>query len=188
MEIPDDVKALLKLNIARKLTPQSVKIRADIEVACYAYEGIDAVKAALRAGLAKSTESLPIKINLIAPPLYVVSTNTMDKDAGIALLGQALDEIKRVILDKKGELNVKMAVCSPFTSRAPVTPTQPRCVTETDDKELDLLMQQSLEDNEEVYVHVHSLDLGSPKHRSTLTTATRTTPTRRSSRSRSSWS
>jgi len=52
------------------LTSQAVKIRADIEVACYGYEGIDAVKTALRAGLACSTEELPIKINLIAPPLY----------------------------------------------------------------------------------------------------------------------
>lgn len=57
-------------NIQNKLTSQAVKIRADIEVACYGYEGIDAVKAALRAGLACSTPSLPIKINLIAPPLY----------------------------------------------------------------------------------------------------------------------
>jgi hypothetical protein len=57
-------------NIKRKLTSQAVKIRADIEVACYGYEGIDAVKTALRAGLACSTEELPIKINLIAPPLY----------------------------------------------------------------------------------------------------------------------
>lgn len=57
-------------NIKRKLTSQAVKIRADIEVACYGYEGIDAVKTALKAGLACSTEELPIKINLIAPPLY----------------------------------------------------------------------------------------------------------------------
>jgi translation initiation factor 2 alpha subunit (eIF-2alpha) len=47
-----------------------VKIRADIEVACYGYEGIDAVKAALKTGLLCSTEEIPIKINLIAPPIY----------------------------------------------------------------------------------------------------------------------
>lgn len=57
-------------NIKRKLTSQPVKIRADIECACYGYEGIDAVKEALRSGLELSTEELPIKINLIAPPLY----------------------------------------------------------------------------------------------------------------------
>lgn len=66
----DKTKEVLLNNIKRKLTSQAVKIRADIEVACYGYEGIDAVKTALRAGLACSTEELPIKINLIAPPLY----------------------------------------------------------------------------------------------------------------------
>lgn len=35
---------------------------ADIEVACYGYEGIDAVKEALRAGLGCSTEAMPIKV------------------------------------------------------------------------------------------------------------------------------
>lgn len=35
----------------------------DIEVACYGYEGIDAVKEALRAGLSCSTESMPIKVS-----------------------------------------------------------------------------------------------------------------------------
>lgn len=37
---------------------------ADIEVACYGYEGIDAVKAALRAGLGCSTEVMPIKVSI----------------------------------------------------------------------------------------------------------------------------
>lgn len=68
--LDDRTKEVLLSNIKRKLTSQAVKIRADIECACYGYEGIDAVKAALKEGLALSTEELPIKINLIAPPLY----------------------------------------------------------------------------------------------------------------------
>lgn len=68
--LEENTKEVLLNNIRRKLTSQAVKIRADIECACYEYEGIDAVKEALRAGLELSTEELPIKINLIAPPLY----------------------------------------------------------------------------------------------------------------------
>lgn len=68
--LDEDTKEVLLNNIKRKLTSQAVKIRADVEVACYGYEGIDAVKIALKAGLALSTDELPIKINLIAPPLY----------------------------------------------------------------------------------------------------------------------
>lgn len=69
-DLDNKTKEVLLANIQRKLTSQAVKIRADIEVACYGYEGIDAVKTALRAGLSLSSEELPIKINLIAPPLY----------------------------------------------------------------------------------------------------------------------
>jgi len=36
----------------------------DIEVACYGYEGVDAVKEALKCGLNMSTEEMPIKVNL----------------------------------------------------------------------------------------------------------------------------
>lgn len=70
--LDEHTKEVLLNNIKRKLTSQAVKIRADVEVACYGYEGIDAVKTALKTGLALSTEELPIKINLIAPPLYGV--------------------------------------------------------------------------------------------------------------------
>ena len=62
MDLTPEVKDLLKQHIQRRLTPQAVKIRADIHVSCYAYEGIDAVKAALRAGLSVSTEQMPVKV------------------------------------------------------------------------------------------------------------------------------
>lgn len=68
--LDENTKNVLLTNIKRKLTSQAMKIRADIECACYGYEGIDAVKQALLAGLEASTEEIPIKINLIAPPLY----------------------------------------------------------------------------------------------------------------------
>lgn len=68
--LDEKTKEVLLNQVKRKLTSQAVKIRADIECACYGYEGIDAVKTALKAGLGLSTEELPIKINLIAPPLY----------------------------------------------------------------------------------------------------------------------
>ena len=35
----------------------------DIEVSCYAYEGIDAVKRALTKGLELSTEDMPLKVH-----------------------------------------------------------------------------------------------------------------------------
>jgi translation initiation factor 2 subunit 1 len=65
--------------IARRLTPQPIKLRADIELTCYTPTGIEAIKKALRAGEKASTEAVPIKAKLVAPPLYVLSTNATDK-------------------------------------------------------------------------------------------------------------
>jgi translation initiation factor 2 subunit 1 len=92
------------------LTSHAVKIRADVEVACYGYEGIDAVKTALKAGLALSTEELIIKINLIAPPLYVITTSSPEKADGIKALNDAIEVIKEKILQMGGVFNVQMAV------------------------------------------------------------------------------
>lgn len=70
---PEVLDALLK-NIKRRLTPQAIKIRADVEVMCFGYDGIDAIKDALKAAEALSTEEIPVKIKLVAPPLYVIMT------------------------------------------------------------------------------------------------------------------
>lgn len=77
--IPDHVKDILMSTIARRLTPQPIKLRADIELTCYTPAGIDAIKKALRSGEAQSSEAVPIKAKLVAPPLYVLSTNATDK-------------------------------------------------------------------------------------------------------------
>lgn len=37
---------------------------SDLEVACYGYEGVDAVKDSLRAGLNMSTVEMPIKVSV----------------------------------------------------------------------------------------------------------------------------
>jgi translation initiation factor 2 subunit 1 len=71
--------AILMSTIARRLTPQPIKLRADIELTCYTPAGIDAIKKALRAGEKESNEAVPIKAKLVAPPLYVLSTNATDK-------------------------------------------------------------------------------------------------------------
>jgi hypothetical protein len=50
------------------------------------------------------------QINLIAPPLYVVTTNTLERVEGLAKLQQILDVIKSMIEASGGVFTVKMAV------------------------------------------------------------------------------
>ena len=92
------------LKIERKAICQQPLIaafRADFECSCFTYEGIDAVKEALRAGavipqlcqlnniisgIAAGNPEIPIRINLIAPPVYVMTCSTPDKADGLAVL------------------------------------------------------------------------------------------------------
>eukprot|EP00079_Xenopus_tropicalis_P011424 XP_002937250.3 PREDICTED: eukaryotic translation initiation factor 2 subunit 1-like [Xenopus tropicalis] len=101
-------RRVLTNTIKRRLVPPVVKIQADVEVACYRYEGIDAVKDALRAGLSCSTENMPIKINLIASPCYAITTITQRRWEGTSALNQAIQAIKAKIEEKRGVFNVQM--------------------------------------------------------------------------------
>ncbi|KAI9613594.1 hypothetical protein H4Q26_010204 [Puccinia striiformis f. sp. tritici PST-130] len=67
------------------------------------------------------TESVPIKIRLVAPPLYVMVSNATDKQGAIELLETAIERI--------GE---------------------PKAVSETDDLELAALMERVARENKEV--------------------------------------
>lgn len=135
LNMDDTVRQELQANIARRLTPQPVKIRADVEVSCFGYEGIDAVKAALRAGEAVSTEDIPIKIKLVAPPLYVLVTHSTDKQGGITLMEEALTKITETIEKSDGKVTVKM---------------KPKAVSAVEDEELAQLMARVERENTEV--------------------------------------
>merc|ERR1711874_472329 len=108
-------------NIQRKLTQQAVKIRADFEASCFTYEGIDAVKESLRAGMAISTTEVPIKINLIAPPLYVMTASTPERQDGLQLLTEGCRVVEEKIKAAGGNFTMQMA---------------PKVVTATDEEEL----------------------------------------------------
>ena len=122
-------------NIVRRLTPQKLKIRSDIEVACFAYEGVDAVKRALKEGESLSCEEVPIKVRLVAPPLYVIITSCMDRVKGLSLLESCLARITTTITEAGGQIVVKM---------------KPKVVSEVEDRELDALMRKSELENAEV--------------------------------------
>lgn len=85
-----ELKDSLTSYIKKRLAPQPIKVRCDLEVTCFTYEGILAVKEALLTGQKEGTIEAPVKINLIAPPLYVMKTLCLDKDLGIEVLNKVL--------------------------------------------------------------------------------------------------
>jgi translation initiation factor 2 subunit 1 len=109
LDISDEQKDILLKTIRQRLTPQAEKLRAEIEVTCFNYEGVDAIKAALRKGMECSTEAVPIKINLYAPPTYFMTTLTNDKNMGFEVLNNAMDLIKAEIESKGGSFDIRKA-------------------------------------------------------------------------------
>lgn len=138
MTFPSDVvKDELQSYISKRLTPQPTKVRADVEVTCFSYEGIDAVKNALRAAEALNFQipDAPVKVKLVSPPLYVLTSQCLEKNVGIHALEKAIKEIEKSIKGAGGGCLVKMA---------------PKAVTENDDAELQALMEKKERENAEV--------------------------------------
>ena len=129
------MKNELQSYISKRLTPQPTKVRADVEVTCYGYEGIDAVKTALRTAEARNTSDTQVKVKLVSPPLYVLTSQCLEKAHGIALLEQAISDIDANIKQAGGDCHIKMA---------------PKAVTENDDAELQALMEKRERENQEV--------------------------------------
>jgi len=133
--LEENTKTVLLENIQRKLTQQAVKIRADFECSCFTYEGIDAVKDALRAGISVGNEEIPIRINLIAPPVYVMTCSTPERSDGLAMLNEACKAVEEKIKSVGGNFQIQMA---------------PKVVTATDEDELAARIKRAEEENAEV--------------------------------------
>ena len=129
------VKEELQSYISQRLTPQPTKVRADVEVTCFGYEGIDAVKNALRAAEAQNTPDTQVKVKLVSPPLYVLTSQCLERHTGITTLEKAIVEIEKNIRANGGGCVTKMA---------------PKAVTENDDAELQALMEKRERENQEI--------------------------------------
>ncbi|KAH8424197.1 translation initiation factor eIF2 subunit alpha [Aspergillus melleus] len=136
VEFPNEnVKKELTHYISKRLTPHPTKVRADIEVTCFGYDGIDAVKTALRTAEESNTPETQIKVKLVAPPLYVLTSQCLDKTIGIQMLEEAIQRIEAKIKEAGGGCIIKMA---------------PKAVTEHDDAALQELMEKRERENQEV--------------------------------------
>ena len=150
-DIEPEVYSTLMKMIRRRLTPSAIKLRADVEVSCFSYEGVEAIKRALAAGQITSEDmpaneedgaeetttsfSSEVSVKLVAPPLYVFLTSTQDRDAGIALLEEAISRTKAVIEEAGGKINVKVP---------------PRATSERDERDFTALLEDLERANAEI--------------------------------------
>ncbi|KAJ2357790.1 hypothetical protein IWW50_000645 [Coemansia erecta] len=125
----------LMVYISRHMKPQRAKLHAKIDVRCFSFEGIEAIRRALKAAQDTSTEQTQLTIRLIAPPEYVISTVSSNPDEDIALMDRAIEAAEKVLKEEGGALRVLVS---------------PRQVTEHEEKELQDLMHRAERENAEV--------------------------------------
>lgn len=107
--ISDEEKKVLMKFIDHRMRPQELRIRSDIDVTCFEYEGVEAVRAALLAGRALSTPEKHVSIKLLASPTFSLVTTTYNDKEGIALLNDVIAAITTEIKKRKGNVIVKLA-------------------------------------------------------------------------------
>ncbi|KAJ1844137.1 hypothetical protein LPJ70_003084 [Coemansia sp. RSA 2708] len=125
----------LMVDILRHMKPQRAKLHAKIDVRCFSFEGIEAIRRALKAAQDVSTEKTALRIRLIAPPEYVISTISVNPDEDIQLMNEAIEAAEKVLKEEGGALKVLVS---------------PRQVTEHEEKELQDLMDRAERENAEV--------------------------------------
>ncbi|OIR57582.1 MAG: translation initiation factor eIF2 subunit alpha [Amphiamblys sp. WSBS2006] len=121
--------------IKQRYTSQKPKVRADIELTCFSQAGINAIKEALRAAEAVSTKAVEVRARLIAPPLYVLTLQSTEREEGLEMIHAALGKAAEKIAQLGGEAVVKM---------------EPKVVNESDEKELFEKMKKSETENAEI--------------------------------------
>lgn len=90
---------------------------------------------AMRAAEKLSTDDIEVKMKLVAPPLYVLTTQTLEKNRGLELLREACESCRTVMEAKRGKIVIK---------------SEARVVSAQEDKLLDDQLQQLAASNAEV--------------------------------------
>lgn len=104
----EKIKADMEVSLRRRLMMQQVRLRSKMEVSCFEYQGIDAVRDALLKGQeASKKDECELKIKLIAHPLFQVVTMCRDKELGIKTLDQAATLIQTEIEARGGVFELK---------------------------------------------------------------------------------
>lgn len=155
----DKLKEDIETNLKRRLIQATIRLRAKVDVSCSAYEGIDAVKAALQEGFKASKEECEVKINLVAHPQFVLTCVCRDKQTGLATLDDAIERIKVSIESQKGEFELrskpevmgqeeKHEESSDEGDSEDEEGSEQEAMPELDQSELDKLMKMKVDDDD----------------------------------------
>jgi translation initiation factor 2 subunit 1 len=106
----------------------------ELDLRCTGIDGVNAIKAALKAGESVGSENVPIKITYLAAPFYVVTVDSLDKKLGFEVIEKSVEAIKTE-LEKHAWTKFKVE-------------KEAKLVSDSDDKDFAMLLAQAEKENE----------------------------------------
>jgi translation initiation factor 2 subunit 1 len=92
-EIPEEVKNALITVIKQKMAPKPASIYARVEATCFGSQGVAGLKEAFKVGLDCSTEDVQLRVRIVGPPVYVITTTCNVPSKGLQIMKLALEKI-----------------------------------------------------------------------------------------------
>lgn len=105
---PKPVLEAIEKLIQHKLRTKTVQCRQEIKAICHREAGIDAIKAALLAGLASNQNdgALEVRITVQAAPTYIIFCDASDEAEGTARIREVIDIVTRELTAAGGMVEV----------------------------------------------------------------------------------
>lgn len=104
LDISEDHKKALLMNIKKKMATAPIKLRTTFKLICYNFDGVIAIKEALLAAKAQTTsEKFELVFQMIVSPEYKVEVVTLDKEGGTAKLIEATELVQKEIKARGGQ-------------------------------------------------------------------------------------
>eukprot|EP00461_Guttulinopsis_vulgaris_P004522 UN04524 len=107
-QVPQDVKDVLLQTIKQKMAPKPCTIFARIEATCYGEMGITGLKKAFEAGIAQQTEQVKLRLRIVGPPVYVITTTCNVQTQGMQIVKQAIEAISTEIQKYGGKASSEL--------------------------------------------------------------------------------
>lgn len=103
IQISSELKIILMEVLIQKIKHSNNKIRSDIEIKCFGYDGIDVIREAILIGM----ETPGLTISLIASPKYVMILSSLDILEGIKIMNNSIEKMSLYLNQiDGGSLNV----------------------------------------------------------------------------------
>ena len=102
--LPENVKSTLISVIKQKMSPKPASIYARVEATCFGPQGVYGLKEAFKVGLACSTEDVQLRVRVVGPPIYVITTTCNVPSKGLTVMKQAIEKINEYLVGIGGKL------------------------------------------------------------------------------------